>query len=72
LVAHYLKTGWGKRNNTYLEVNSCSKEDITVPSVLAPHTTHTTTEANALILKRNSNHLRKSVAIRTVIIGCVL
>ena len=40
LVAHYLKTGWGKRNYINIEGNSCSKNDITVPSLLAPHTTH--------------------------------
>ena len=47
--AHRLKTGWGSRNYRDLQFMSWSKEDITVPSF---HTTHTTTEAFPLILKK--------------------
>jgi hypothetical protein len=52
LVAHNLKTGWGKRNYINIEGNSCSKENIKVTSFLALHTTHKTTEAIALIIKK--------------------
>jgi hypothetical protein len=36
----------GKVNFMDLEFNSCSKEDITVPSFLAPHTTHENHRSN--------------------------
>jgi hypothetical protein len=42
----------GKRNYIDLEVNSCFQVDTAILSFLALHTTHTTTEAISLILKK--------------------
>jgi hypothetical protein len=52
LVAYELKTGWGNPIYVDLDINSCSKQVIAVPSFLTLYNTHTTTDAISLIRKK--------------------
>jgi hypothetical protein len=50
--AYKLQRGWGNGIYIDLEIKSCSKENIAVPSFLTLHTTLTTEETFPLIFKK--------------------
>jgi hypothetical protein len=50
--AYNLKRGWGNEIYIDLEIKSCSKENIAVPSFLTLHTTSKTKETFLLIFNK--------------------